>query len=187
MQASDAFTTSTYYNRRAPHWGSRHVVARNPSPALQVSDLHAMEGLVLQTLDFRLNSPTAHTFLSIFSQGVGLHGRAAALASMYTVSRHLQCSSKAALPGLDVCSEGCKPLGAAVRTSSHGDRLLRCLSGSTGWNKTPKHGGRTAGVGVLRSPCVCRESAPALPQELRKKMTGLQVQAAMQMGVDWGA
>ena len=98
MQASDAFTTSTYYNRRAPHWGSRHVVARNPSPALQVSDLHAMEGLVLQTLDFRLNSPTAHTFLSIFSEGVGLHGRAAALASMYTVSRHLQCSTKAALP-----------------------------------------------------------------------------------------
>ena len=80
-------------------------------PALQVSDLHAMEGLVLQTLDFRLNSPTAHTFLSIFSEGVGLQGRAAALASMYTVSGHLPCSTEAALTGLHVCTESCEPLG----------------------------------------------------------------------------
>ena len=86
-------------------------VARSPLPALQVSDLHAMEGLVLQTLDFRLNSPTAHTFLSIFSGGVGLQGRAASLASMYTVSGHLQCNTEAALPGLHVCSESCRLLG----------------------------------------------------------------------------
>ena len=46
----------------------------------QPEDLLRMEGVLLQSLDFRINAPTAYTFLSLLKQHVGLSPRVAALA-----------------------------------------------------------------------------------------------------------
>lgn len=44
-----------------------------------------MEAIVLDCLSFRINTPTAHTFLSMFKQALALQPRACALASYLTV------------------------------------------------------------------------------------------------------
>lgn len=44
-------------------------------------DLLRMEGIVLDCLAFRINTPTAHTFLSMYKQALGLQPRTCALAS----------------------------------------------------------------------------------------------------------
>lgn len=46
----------------------------------QPEDLLRMEGVLLQSLDFRINAPTAYTFLSLLKQHIGLSPRVAALA-----------------------------------------------------------------------------------------------------------
>lgn len=43
-----------------------------------------MEGLVLQSLGFHINTPTAHTFLSLMKLGLRLGARAGAAASFLT-------------------------------------------------------------------------------------------------------
>ena len=43
-----------------------------------------MEGLVLQSLGFHINTPTAHTFLSLMKLGLRLGARAGATASFLT-------------------------------------------------------------------------------------------------------
>ena len=50
----------------------------------QPGDLLKMEGLVLQSLGFHINMPTAHTFLSLLKLGLRLDARAAAAASFIT-------------------------------------------------------------------------------------------------------
>jgi hypothetical protein len=52
--------------------------------AAQQGDLLKMEGLVLQSLGFHINMPTAHTFLSLLKLGLRLDARAAAAASFIT-------------------------------------------------------------------------------------------------------
>ncbi len=53
----------------------------------QQGDLLKMEGLVLQSLGFHINTPTAHTFLSLIKMGLRLGARAGATASFITASR----------------------------------------------------------------------------------------------------
>ncbi|KAK9809838.1 hypothetical protein WJX72_000129 [[Myrmecia] bisecta] len=48
------------------------------------NDLLKMESLVLESLSFRINTPTSHTFLSLFKQGSTHSPRAAAMASYLT-------------------------------------------------------------------------------------------------------
>ena len=156
-------------------------VARHLLHAPQVSDLHAMEGLVLQTLDFRLNSPTAHTFLSIFSEGVGLQGRAAALASMYTVSGHLQCSAHAALPGQHECSESCKPLGQLSAHATIGTGCCAAFHGAL--DRDPGVGQQGLGATLaLCLPCIgtCI-AAGIVKEEDRPAGTG-----SYARGLEWG-
>ena len=50
----------------------------------QQGDLLKMEGLVLQSLGFHINTPTAHTFLSLIKMGLRLGARAGATASFIT-------------------------------------------------------------------------------------------------------
>ena len=45
-----------------------------------MEDLLRMEGVVLQTMDFRINAPTGYTFLCLLKQHIGLSPRVAALA-----------------------------------------------------------------------------------------------------------
>lgn len=56
---------------------------------MQTEDLLRMEGVVLQSLDFRINTPTAYTFLCLLKQHIGLPPRVAALAVYLLVSVHL--------------------------------------------------------------------------------------------------
>lgn len=53
---------------------------------LQPGDLLRMEAIVLDCLSFRVNTPTAHTFLSMYKQALGLQPRTCALASYLAVS-----------------------------------------------------------------------------------------------------
>ena len=55
--------------------------------AAQPGDLLKMEGLVLQSLGFHINMPTAHTFLSLLKLGLRLDARAAAAASFITARK----------------------------------------------------------------------------------------------------
>lgn len=52
-----------------------------------------MEGVVLQTMDFRINAPTAYTFLCLLKQHVGLTPRVAALAVYLLVSQAFPCTA----------------------------------------------------------------------------------------------
>jgi len=53
---------------------------------LQVADLLRMESLVLQTLDFRVARPNAHTMLSLFRKALDLGPWDAAFATYIVVS-----------------------------------------------------------------------------------------------------
>jgi hypothetical protein len=53
---------------------------------LKVADLVRMESLVLQTLDFRVSRPNAHTMLSLFRKALDLGPRDAAFAMYIVVS-----------------------------------------------------------------------------------------------------
>ena len=73
---------------------SKHEEERHPSVqdftsiadnCFHTGDLLKMESLVLQSLGFRINSPTSHTFLSLFLQGVQLTPKAEAMAAYFTV------------------------------------------------------------------------------------------------------
>lgn len=73
---------------------SKHEEERHPSVQDFTSiadncflngDLLRMESEVLQCLGFRINAPTSHTFLSLFSHGVTLSSKAQSLASYLTV------------------------------------------------------------------------------------------------------
>lgn len=75
---------------------SKHEEERHPSVQDFTSiadncflpgDLLKMEALVLQSLGFRINCPTSHTFLSLFHQGVQSSPKCQALAAYLTVSR----------------------------------------------------------------------------------------------------
>ena len=74
---------------------SKHEEERHPSVQDFTSiadncflpgDLLKMESLVLQTLGFRINAPTSHTFLSLFQQGMQASSKSHALAAFLTVS-----------------------------------------------------------------------------------------------------
>ena len=74
---------------------SKHEEERHPSVQDFTSiadncflpgDLLKMESLVLQTLGFRINAPTSHTFLSLFQQGMQSSPKCHALAAFLTVS-----------------------------------------------------------------------------------------------------
>jgi hypothetical protein len=60
---------------------------------LQVTDLIRMESLVLQSLGFRINTPTAYTFLSLLKQFISLPPTVTALA-VYILVCHspLKCA-----------------------------------------------------------------------------------------------
>lgn len=75
---------------------SKHEEERHPSVQDFTSiadncfvpgDLLKMESLVLQTLGFRINAPTSHTFLSLFQQGIQSSPTCHALAAFLTVSQ----------------------------------------------------------------------------------------------------
>ncbi len=53
---------------------------------VQVGDLLRMESLVLQTLDFRIARPNAHTMLGLFRKALELGPRDAAFAMYIIVS-----------------------------------------------------------------------------------------------------
>ena len=57
-----------------------------PCACLQPGDLLRMEAIILDCLSFRINTPTAHTFLSMYKQALALQPRTCALASYLTVS-----------------------------------------------------------------------------------------------------
>lgn len=65
---------------------SSRAAPRPPPLPLQPGDLLRMEGIVLDCLAFRINTPTAHTFLSMYKQALGLQPRTCALASYLAVS-----------------------------------------------------------------------------------------------------
>ncbi len=56
-----------------------------PVPDLQMKDLVRMEGLVLQSLDFRVNAPTCFTFYSVLLRHLQPSPKTAALASYILV------------------------------------------------------------------------------------------------------
>jgi len=61
---------------------------------MQVADLLRMESLVLQTLDFRVARPNAHTMLGLFRKAMDLGPRDAAFATYLVVSSsssHQRC------------------------------------------------------------------------------------------------
>ena len=77
---------------------SKHEEERHPSVqdftsiadnCFLAGDLLKMESLVLQSLGFRINAPTPHTFLSLFQQGIPSSPKCQALAAFLTVSLHL--------------------------------------------------------------------------------------------------
>ncbi|BDA41961.1 probable cyclin-A2 at C-terminar half [Coccomyxa sp. Obi] len=61
-------------------------------------DLLRMEGVLLQSLDFRINAPTAYTFLSLLKPHIGLSPRVAALA-VYLLELALLSDGLLACPG----------------------------------------------------------------------------------------
>ena len=63
----------------------------------QMKDLIRMEGLVLQSLDFRVNAPTCFTFYSVLLRHLQPAAKTAALASYILVSSS-SCSLDACLP-----------------------------------------------------------------------------------------
>ncbi len=65
---------------------------------VQPEDLLRMEGLLLQSLDFRINAPTAYTFLSLLKQHIGVSPRVAALAVYLLVCAALPLARSASHP-----------------------------------------------------------------------------------------
>lgn len=68
-----------------PAHGCAHAGLPRAFLPLQPGDLLRMEAIVLDCLSFRVNAPTAHTFLSMYKQALGLQPRTCALASYLVV------------------------------------------------------------------------------------------------------
>ncbi|KAK9909017.1 hypothetical protein WJX75_006080 [Coccomyxa subellipsoidea] len=87
----------------------------------RVEDLLRMEGVVLQTMDFRINAPTGYTFLCLLKQHIGLSPRVAALA-VYLLELGLLKD------GLLACPGALKAASAVLVASACEGRCLDALS-----------------------------------------------------------